>query len=353
MLTRRGRGAVFALAMILATARAAGAEGLLDKNLHLFQPTVDGSGLITTYGSEPLGHFRMFYGLYGDVAADILDYEAPPDSEEATLIENQAGVNLVWAIGLSKYVNVGLAFPFTPFRTFDEEYDTEVYPHPLIDEFEEDDPDRPEGVKIGEDTDSFAFEDIRLDLKFILIDRLERCLGVGLVTTFGYPVLNNPRDDQYTSDGGLTVAPRLVADLGREWWTVVFNGGYKYFAEKDRARLPGLSEEVAHPNSGDFRTDDELMGGLGVKFRFAWGQELMLDSAVRTFASDPFGDSREDYAEVMGAYRKFFRGFNFTALTIGGGVGLTDGIGTPAGRLFIGITREENRLHIMSLDRAY
>jgi hypothetical protein len=326
------------------------AEGLLDKNLHYFQPVVDGSGLLTSYGSEPLGMFRMYYGFMFDDSLNILDYENF-EGDEAVLISNQPALNFVWGIGFWRYVNVGVGIGYVPTRTMDQDYlDNNEYPPA---EREGVDVSKVEGPRLfdddmlaaDEDTKANGLEDIRIDVKLIGFDRLARCLGVGLVTTFATPI--NYKPNQYLSDGGLSIAPRLVVDLGRTWWTFVFNGGYKYFAEKSRIKLPPYSEEIDHPNTGDMYTEDELIFGGGMKFRFSFGDEFLFDTNSRTQAGNPFGDNRIDYVEVMGAYRKTFRGMNFTAVTMGGGVGLLDGMGNPMARFFLGIGRDEKRIHML------
>ncbi|MCZ7582243.1 MAG: hypothetical protein M5R36_02295 [Deltaproteobacteria bacterium] len=332
--------------LIVALASSAGAQDLLDKNIHYFHPTVDGSGLIVSYGSEPLGMFRMYYGVFADDALNTLDYEPPPDRDtEKALLTNQLALTGVFGVGLWEYVNVGVAVPFIATRAFDADFG-EVYPHPRADEFDADDPNRPKGQVIDGDTDSSALEDLRFDVKLIGINRLARCLGVGAVTTVGFPVLY--KENNFVSDGGVTVAPRLVLDLGREWWTIVFNGGYKYYSRKSRAALPGLSAEISSSSPGDYNIEDEIIFGGGAKFRFSYGSELVLDSKVLTFANDFMGDSREDYAEVMAAYRKYFRGLNFTAMTLGVGAGVLDGVGSPTLRVFFGLARDLKQFHIMT-----
>src|SRR5208283_3684939 len=47
---------------------AAHAEDIFQKNLHYFYPTTDGSGILWTYGSEPLEMGHMYYGAFVDDA---------------------------------------------------------------------------------------------------------------------------------------------------------------------------------------------------------------------------------------------------------------------------------------------
>jgi hypothetical protein len=356
MISMRFRSLVIVAILVLVLAQTAGAKGLLDKNLHYFQPTIDGSGMIVTYGSEPLGMFRMYYGAFGDVAINMLKYDQPPEIKKfndknpppldnltsANLIKNQIAVNAVWGIGFWETFNVGLAVPFVVSRSFDDMF-TDPYPSPKQNTHKA----GIEGDNIGEDTKKAALEDIRLDIKVIAFNRLARCIGTGVVTTVGFPLAY--QENQFVSDAGVTVAPRWFFDIGRERWTAAINVGYKYYSEKSTATLPGLVQEYGHHHSDDYRVRDELLFNLGAKFRFSYGSEFVIDSAARTFADNPLGDKREDYMEIMGAYRKYFRGLNFTALTFGGGVGLNkDAVGSPMGRVFIGITRDEKRLYVMS-----
>ena len=90
--------------------------------------------------------------------------------------------------------------------------------------------------------------------------------------------------------------------------------------------------------------DDELVFNTGFKIRFAYDQELMLDSAVKTLVSQPFSNREADYAEVMAAYRKYWVRLNYNAVTLGASAGLTQGVGTPFVRMFIGFGRDEARL---------
>lgn len=344
------------------------------KNTHNFAPTVDNSGLIVSYGSEYLGMLGLAYGIYVDEAIAPL-YWRPADSvrvgssesaDTKTLIDHQAGMNINFAFGITDYLNIGLAFPMIVYRGFDEEFTDQM----VIDE-RGSEQDVQFDLEYG--TGTFALEDLRLDVKVMGLHRTRRCLGIALVTGLTIPIYE---PENFASDQGVTVAPRLVLDYGRNIFTVVFNIGYKYYSKTpsndSTIEEAGLSDETI---DGVYNTDyyedaleenqnellddifigDELLMNLGIKIRFKNNQELILDSAVKTLVKDPFGSAytNSNYAEVMLAYRKYWVRMHYNALTLGASLGVTalsqdtPSPGTPLARFFIGFGRDEQRLHYM------
>ena len=279
------------------------AESLLEKNFHYFQPPADGSGMVLTYGSEALTWLGMHYGLYADGAVDHLTVILDNDEEEP-LIENQLGMNLMYAIGITRFVNVGLALPVVAYRTFNEDFE-------------------PEGA------DEMALEDLRVDVKGILFDRRRRCLGLALNLTGVVPL--DRSENTFLSDNGFGVTPRLIADLGREWWTVALNVGYRYNTESESDVL-------------DMEVLNELLVNLGATFRLGDYGQVLLDSAFRTPATKFFSDSSGNYGELMAAYRYFLGTYSHVALTAGAGMGILNGAGTPTTRVFLGVTVYEHHL---------
>jgi len=300
----RGEICFIFLICLIGFVRPAGAQELLDKNVHYFQPVVDGSGMLSTYGSEALTMFRMHYGLWADDAINPVEYLAHND-RRFVVVENQLAGNLVYSVGFFNWLNVGFAFPFVAYRRLGDELDFE-------------------GI------DSFALEDMRFDVKGILFDRRQQCLGAALLGRVTVPV--GYKENNFVSDHYPTVTSLLVVDLGRRWWTVAANLGYKYYPN------PQQSEFL------DLRVRDELLLNLGATLRVSTTQQLIVDSATRTFANSPFSEPDLDYSEIVLAYRNYWQGLNYTALTAGVGFGLLSGIGDPLVRVFIGITRDEKRL---------
>ena len=279
-----------------------------DKNVHYFQPPVDGSGVILTYGSEPLNWFGLHYGVYADEAIGHLTYEFPSGKRDI-LISNQTGVNALFAVGLSKFFTAGVAFPFVPYREMNEKYKDEV-----------------EGIE------TTSLEDIRIEGKGILLNRRSHCIGLAAALTVSVPVGNDP--NSFLSDTGLTYTPRFIFDVGRHRWSAAFNVGYKRYTEYKESWELGLEVK------------DEIVFGLGAKLRFASYNELMVDSVFRTQTSEFFSNQNADYGEIMGAYRFIYGNYSLFAFTVGAGAGVMKGAGTPSVRMFIGVTSYEHHLEL-------
>lgn len=305
---------IFFVLAFCGLASAQNIQDALPKNTHMFAPTSDNSGIITTYGSEHLGTLWLAYSFWFDAAISPLDYIDPINNQQVTLTTYQAAGTVNFAFGITDYVNIGYSFPYIVSRAFDENYD----------------PDNELGTKTN------TLEDMRLDLKLLLLRRSKDCLGLGLITTATIPMYEK---NNFSSDKGATVAPRLLFDIGRGRFTWAINLGYKYYGD-----TPDPNRRLLLP---DLEIGDELVMGTGAKVRFAWNQELLIDTAVKTLASSPFGNPDADYAEVMAAYRKYWVRLNYNALTMGGAVGVTEGVGTPFFRIFVGFGRDESRLHFL------
>lgn len=297
---------ILLIVLLLVLAAPAGAAGLLDKNVHYFQPVIDGSGVVWTVGSEPLTMFRMHYGAWLDDAVDSVDYLEDDNNRLYRIVENQVSANLVYAVGFFHFLNVGFDLSFTVFRQLNEDFE-EKY-----------------------DFTSFAVEDIRFEVKGTILNRRQKCVGLALLGRVTTPLAY--QENSFVSDKTTTLAPVLVADLGRRRWTVAANLGYKYYVTPQGSELFAL--EVG----------DELTLNLGGVLRVDRSNQVLADLATRTQVRAPYGEPDLDYMEVLVAYRKYWQRLNFTALTAGVGMGLLSGVGDPKIRFFVGVTRDERRL---------
>ena len=168
-----------------------------------------------------------------------------------------------------------------------------------------------------------------MDVKGILFDRRRRCFGLALNLTGTSPV--DWRDNTFVTDGGMSLTTRLIADLGREWWTVALNGGYRLSRGPDAGML-------------NMEVGDEALFSLGAIFRLRQYGQILLDTSFRTPINEFFTEDGTNYGEVLAGYRYFFGTYSTLALTVGGGTGLLGGAGSPTGRFFLGITVYEHRL---------
>ncbi|MDP8255349.1 MAG: hypothetical protein P9M14_06335 [Candidatus Alcyoniella australis] len=291
------------LALSLVAAPDAAAEGFAVKNFHYFRPAADGSGILFTHGSESLSWLGMHYGGYIDDSIDPLQVNFDNGDEER-LVENQVAVNALYSIGLTRFANLGVAVPVVAYRTINSEFDDEDIPTTLV-------------------------EDLRFEAKGILFDRRRRCYGLALNLTGTVPV--DARDNSFATDGEFGLTARLIADLGRTWWTVALNSGYVYNPGADSGELK-------------METGDELLTSLGATFRLRQYGSILVDTAFRSPLDGLFTNENTSYGEAAVAYRYFLGNFTPVALTVGGAAGLIDGAGSPLARVFIGVTVYENRL---------
>jgi hypothetical protein len=290
--------------LCFAASSPARAEDILQKNIHYFWPTTDGSGVLWTYGSEPLEMAHMYYGGYVDDAFQPVNV-LNQNKNLHPLIAQQFGVQALFSVGLLNFVDLGVAVPFVAYRELEN---TAKYP----------------GIPVA------TWEDLRVEAKWTILNRRQDCLGIGFVTRLDVPPAY--RENNFSTDRGLALEPVFIFDLGRDWWTLAANVGYKYYTAREQSPQFGL------------RLGDELTLNAGMAFRFAGTHQILVDTATRTQVQKPFGTPDLDYSEVVLAYRKYWRNLNFTALTVGGGVGLLSGVGDPKMRFFIGITRDERRV---------
>lgn len=297
------RKCMILVVLLLIWGTSAWADGLLDKNINYFQPVIDGSGLLLTYGSEPLTMWRMSYGLYTNDAVSPLTHVDNEDTRRV-LVENQVEANLFYAVGLPFNFNVGFDLPFALYRQFNDEFDIP-------------------------DAEEFAMEDMRLEVKWTALNRLQKCLGLAILGRITTPIVY--RENNFVSDHFTTLSPIVVFDLGRRWWTFAANLGYKYYSNPQKSELYNL--EIG----------DELTLQLGARFRFDRSQQVIIDSSTRTQVRAPFGEPDLDYVEILAAYRYSWQRLNYTALTAGVGMGLLQGVGNPKFRFFIGVNRDERR----------
>jgi len=299
---------VLSISFLLVLPLLSYADGIYDKNLHYFQPPPDGSGIILTYGSEPLNWLGIHYGLVADEAQVHVTY-VPPHGEKEIFVQNQVGANALLGVGITRFFNVGVALPFVVWREFNDKY---------IDKYH-----------ITNAKES-AIEDMRIDVKGILLNRRANCLGVAAAVTTTVPL--DALENNFLSDMQPTVTPRLIVDFGRRRWNVAFNAGYKHYSKESTS--PIIKMEIK----------DEVLLSFGGKLRISQMNELMGDALFRTQAASFFTDPNYNYGEFIGAYRRLFGSYSLFALTIGAGGGVMDGVGTPSVRVFIGLTSYEYRL---------
>jgi hypothetical protein len=265
-----------------------------DKNIHYFLPPTDGSGLITTWGSEPIGHLGIHVGALGDYSHRPMEY-TDPQGKVHTVIYNQSAITGMGGFGLWDALNLSGAFVSVPNRSFNSRYQR-VY-------------------KWGDS----GTADARIALKYILTNRRTDGIGIAFLGEAG---LGNGSKTEFISDEQFTATPRFIFDFGNEWFTYALNVGYKIYPD-------GIDGGLFDIPSGN-----EIIANTGLTFRFLWGLELVGDFALRKYEGE--SDWAHSYSEFFYALRSTWFVRNPLRITIGGSAGLSDGVGTPISRFYGG-----------------
>src|SRR5438034_7491980 len=79
-------------------------------NLQNFRPAVDSKGYVTVNASQILGHLDFSLGLVGSFAHNVLNLSRT-GSDNRFDVENYLTPQLQFALGLFKWVEVGVSLP--------------------------------------------------------------------------------------------------------------------------------------------------------------------------------------------------------------------------------------------------
>ncbi len=163
-----------------------------------------------------------------------------------------------------------------------------------------------------------AFGDIRLSPKIAILRQAQHHVDIAVMAEIGFP---SGLSKNYRGDDGLTVHPTLVLSRRDGGWRYAANLGY--FARQ-------ASRVV------DQIVDDEIGLRVGGGYRFASTPlELDLTLSAAVAAAHPLRNFNQNYLEAIGgpSYQIGGKWIAFAA----GGVGLSQGFGTPDFRLLAGL----------------
>jgi outer membrane protein OmpA-like peptidoglycan-associated protein len=164
---------------------------------------------------------------------------------------------------------------------------------------------------------SFAFGDMRIIPKYTLLDNSKGGFGLGLLGQFTIPTGSN---DAFFGNGQIGFEFRAAADFKHKDKLFAANIGYYICEGKDALNIH-LGREFRY--------------GIGLLYPTGQNNRLVLISeifgAVDPPAEDRSWSSRNFPTEFLGLARYFFSSRIFGS--IGGAIGLTDGVGTPQFRV--------------------
>ncbi len=268
-----------------------------------FRLALDANGVIDVEAGVVPGHLSFDVGLWVGIADDPLVFDrvdGDDQTREAALIDTRVGAEVVLAVGLFDWVQLGLDIPVVLFQER---------------------PDEITGVGELPELRSTGFGSPRIVPKIRVLRQAEAGIDLAVMPTFVAPSLM-PRG--YFGQDAFTFEPELAVSRDFEVVVVAANFGYRVRPEETLV---------------DLEVDDELFArvGAGLRLDALGGPPLGIDLSLAgaTSAEKPLARGNRDYGEVLGSVR-----YALTDPLIafaGGGVGVNRGFGTPDWRAFVGL----------------
>jgi outer membrane protein OmpA-like peptidoglycan-associated protein len=279
---------------------------LPDIQLERFRPAPGPSDYLDVYGTGVPGHLEWdasFYLGYADNPMQISTRDYP----YAETVDVQTSLSLLGSVGLFERFEVGLLLPLTVLQTSQGL-------QPIL----------PPGSDKSTDLSTTGLNDWRLSGKYQILNPLEDELGLAVVGALYLPLATS---DTLSSDAGF--GGELLAAADYWLWRGIrmgVNVGYRYRAMNETFRASTIG--------------DELLWGLAFAVPlFVRDLDAILEFDGAISVASKGGrttlTSGEVPAEVKLAGR--YRLTDDWTLTAGAGSGLTNGIGSPDFRLFLGI----------------
>ena len=225
------------------------------------------------------------------------------DDEGIRLLDDQLKAEFAFGLGLFDFLDLGATVPVTIYQTGDslERYNT-----------------NPASVP------SFAFADPRLNVKASFFPNRLAGFGLAVKLTTYIPLGNRG----FHTDGNFRFEPELITDWASDNFKIALNVGYHIRATKT----------LRNVGSGDV-----FNLGAGAQYRFV--NPISVFATFNAGISLTDGRNPEDLALVVdnafGNPMEVDGGFRFDiqgdwTINIGGGMGLSQGLGAPDFRLFAG-----------------
>ena len=264
-------------------------------SLERFRLSLDRTGILDVESGEIPRH--LFWDVsvwFGHSDDPLVVYSEQDGNRTGSLVSDRLSANLLVALGLYEYVQIGVDIPIVLSQNADQ------VPNVVQDSLA-----------------SLGMGDVRLMAKLRLLSQKRHGMSLAIIPVITVP---SARAKDYRGEEGVSFQPEIA--VSRTWAKVfrsAINVGYRL---RKNADLRGL------------RVDDELFLRVGVAYRFVPSLELGWTYNMATSGTDPFSDSNENHME-SDAGISFLAAQNLD-LFVGGGIGLHEGYGTPDWRVFAG-----------------
>jgi len=310
--------AVVAGALFPATAQARYRE----VNAIIFNPTTDGGKFITVHESQTLQQWKFNVGLWGDYGYEPMEIRTAAGRQP--VIDDLLVANVNGAVGFTDWFEAGVNLPIIAWEKWA-------------------DPDATPPVRTET---KHGLGDVRLEMKFRLLDIERYNVGIALVPFVTFPTVTKGlqsqrvptsviasgwRNGKFVSNEDFTGGGKLVIEgniYDRVW--LALNTGYQamryrqYFAANPDAYIDDLFL---------------LSGAAHIRATDQW--RFIAELYAETVAKNMFKSQRQTPVEAIGAVRwqpDISPELNGLTFTVGGGRGIISrGVGAADFRVFAGI----------------
>jgi hypothetical protein len=247
-----------------------------------------------------------------DASGEMLRDE---EGERAALIAGRLTLDFGLAVGVLSWLEVGIFFPVTLYqdgegRLFDA--------NELV-------ADQPALALVGTG-------DLRLRAKATVFSSANDGFGLGFVIEGVFPTALG---ESFLGDGGFGLEALVIGDLRYQGWHLALGLGYRLRPER---------------HFGDLDVDDELLWRVALRAPLPADLAILADIAGASGLLGPDGAfGAQDENPIVAHLALELPELRDLRITIGGGLGLTSGYGSPRFDLFVAL-RFQPRDHDTDLD---
>jgi OmpA-OmpF porin, OOP family len=263
-----------------------------DASAQTFHPSIDSSKYFSIYGSQTLQPWQFRIGTYFNYANDPLEFGTPSLGRRAGIIDHLVMGDVFGSLGVLDWLQVGVNIPVAVYEKF----------------FDPNDPAQPTPpgktlVRMG---------DVRFETKVRIFNDFVWPIGLSIRPFVTFPTGDG---DTLVGNDSFTGGADVVFDFDiRDRVFVAVNLGY-------------MTRESISPFGLNVEQDDMLRYGMGVHAKFTPKVSAIVEGYGTTLVGELYATETEIPVEVLGGMR--FYPTEGWQLSVGGGVGLTDGYGSP------------------------
>jgi len=252
------------------------------------------------YSSQNVKKHGWNAGFYIDYARHPLELGAPAGNRVLGVVDDTIVGNFYGTYGITDWFSAGLNIPIIFWNNF-----VQNLPPPFGN-----------GTNVHDAQTNLG--DIRFELKFRILNNEDKLIGLALI-----PFITMPSGPStvFAGNGAITGGLRIALDFNiHERVKLALNVGY---LARDDVRIANV------------RMDDQIILGLGIQIKIIERLMFIAEGEVDPVLRDFFSNEVQTPAEARGGFR--IKVTDHLNINVGGGAGLTIGVGSPDFRAFLGL----------------